>query len=248
MIINISLKFNRGVIRDVPSVVKSMAIALSALLLVATAPLRAATLSFSDSDFITSPQFSNVQTFSFSIEIQGGLSAGGSYSNPALVGVDYSVFGTLAATPSGFSAFNLLRDIGGAEFYNQGSSLQFDIAASADLSDGLQFSELAGSGTVFTFNGREVGTGRYHPALLQLNSDGTGSIRNSNNFGGINPGSMQMVDVDFGEEYITNLSFDPANLTLASAAAVVPLPAAAWLFGFAVLLLRGSRGILRRQA
>ena len=81
-------------------------------------------------------------------------------------------------------------------------------------SDGLQVSELVGTGIVFEFNGREVGTGRYHPALVQLNADGTGSIRNSNNTGGINPGSGLVVDVDFGEEYITELTFDPSTLTV----------------------------------
>ena len=73
---------------------------------------------------------------------------------------------------------------------------------------------MVGDEIVFEFNGREVGTGRYHPALVQLNADGTGRIQNSNNFGGINPGSGELVDVDFGEEYITDLTFSPATLTL----------------------------------
>ena len=67
---------------------------------------------------------------------------------------------------------------------------------------------------MFEFNGREVGTGRYHPAIVQLNADGTGSIRNSNNTGGINPSTELEVDVDFGEEYITELTFTPSTLTL----------------------------------
>lgn len=113
-------------------------------------------------------------------------------------------FGSLTpGTPSAFSAFNLQRTISGAEFYAQGSSLSFEIAAGADLTDGLQVGELAGANPVFLFNGREVGTGRYHPALFQLNNDGTGSIRNSNNMGGVNPGSGEIVDVSEGEEYIT---------------------------------------------
>ena len=107
----------------------------------------------------------------------------------------------------------------GAEFYTQGSSLSFTVDAAADLSDGLQVSELGGSNPVFLFNGREVGTGRYHPALFQLKADGTGSIRNSNNMGGINPGSGEEVDVYFGEEYITELTFDPTALTL-----IAPIP------------------------
>jgi hypothetical protein len=99
--------------------------------------------------------------------------------------------------------------------------LSFEIAAGADLTDGLQVGELAGANPVFLFNGREVGTGRYHPALVQLNNDGTGSIRNSNNMGGVNPGSGEIVDVSEGEEYITNLAFDADQLTLAAA---VPEP------------------------
>ncbi len=178
-------------------------------------------IQFSSVDFGTTPAFNNVQTFSFLIDIAGPL-APGVYSDPTLNGVEYSVSGSLpSGSPSGFPAFNLQRTITGADFYAQGSSLNFEISGGADLSDGLQVSELAGAGPVFTFDGREVGTGRYHPALLVLNSDGTGSIRNSNNMGGINPSSMQVVDVDFGEEYITDLTFVPRELTLAAA---VPEP------------------------
>ena len=119
------------------------------------------------------------------------------------------MFGFLTTTPSGFPAFSLERTIAGDEFYDQGSSLEFEIQWGADLSDGLQVSELAGTGTVFRFNGREVDTGRYHRSLVELNADGTGRILNSNNTGGINPGSLRVVDVDFGEEYATELTFDP---------------------------------------
>ncbi|MFT5488752.1 MAG: hypothetical protein ACI9MU_003680, partial [Alphaproteobacteria bacterium] len=128
-----------------------------------------------------------------------------------------------------------------SDFYSQGSALSFGVSALADLSDGLQVSELVGVDPVFLFNGREVGTGRYHPALFQLNADGTGSIRNSDNFGGTNPSSGMVVDVEFGEEYITELTFDASRLTLATA---VPEPSA----GLPLLLL-GFLGIytLRRQ-
>lgn len=188
--------------------------AVLAALLLAAGPARAFTIVFAASDFGLTPTFSNVQTFDFSIEVVGPL-APGLYDDPALVGVEYNVSGSLATTPSGFPAFNLQRSIGGAEFYAQGSSLRFEIAASADLGDGLQVSELVGGAGVFVFDGREVGTGRYHPALFELNSDGTGLIRNSNNMGGINPGSMQEVDVQIGDEYVTVLAFDPGILTLA---------------------------------
>ena len=171
-------------------------------------------LTFQDSDFALNPIFSDVQTFEFYIDLAVPVRAGSTYSDPELIRIDYRVFGTLGDTPSGFPGFNLERTILGSEFYDQGSSMSFEVAITADLSDGVQVSELVGLGIVFEFNGREVGTGRYHPALVQLNANGTGSIRNSNNQGGINPGSGMKVDVDFGEEYITELTFDPSTLTL----------------------------------
>jgi hypothetical protein len=131
-------------------------------------------------------------------------------------------------TPSGFPAFALERDIDGSEFYAQGSSLSFNISASANLTDGLQMSELDGSGSVFVFNGREVDTGRYHPSLFELNAGGSGLIRNSNNMGGINPGSNEEVNVQIGEEYVTELMFSP-SLTIAPA--IVPEPSALVLIG-----------------
>ena len=95
----------------------------------------------------------------------------------------------------------------------QGSSFKFEIASNADLTDGLQISDLVDG---LVLNAREVDTGRYHPPLLELNADGTGSMQNSNNFGGINPFNNQFVDIDFGEEYIIELSFDPTSLTIAT--------------------------------
>jgi hypothetical protein len=200
---------------------------------------QAAIITFEAADFTVTPVFSNVRAFNFTIDLVGPLVAGVTYSNPTLNSVVYGVSGSLDSTPSGFPAFNLQRTITGAEFYSQGSSLEFAIAGSADLSDGLQVSELDGVGQVFLYNGRDVGTGRYHPALVMLNDDGTGSIQNSNNQGGINPGSGEEVNVGFGEEYITELNFDPAVLTLSE----VPIPAAAWLFGSALLGL----GALKRR-
>ena len=207
-------------------------------------PAQAFVISFQASDFGLTPTFSNVQNFNFSIDIAGPLTAGANYSNPLLNSVDYQVSGSLAATPSGFPAFSLVRSITNADFYGQGSSLSFGVSAIADLSDGLQVSELVGVDPVFLFNGREVGTGRYHPALFQLNADGTGSIRNSNNSGGVNPGIGDVVDVEFGEEYITELTFDASALTLAPAVAI-PEPSA----GLALLAL-GMLGVyaLRRRA
>ncbi len=185
------------------------------------------TFAFEASDFALNPTFSDVQTFRFSIDLAVPVTPGAAYSDPALSGVDYQVSGDLDDTPSGFAAFALVRSIEGAEFYAQGSSMTFEIDAGADLSDGLQVSELTGTGVVFVFDAREVDTGRYHPPLFQLNADGTGSIRNSNNQGGINPASMEEVNVDYGEEYITELTFDPAALTL-----VAPKPEVILADGF----------------
>lgn len=189
-------------------------------------PAQAFVISFEASDFGLNPTFSNVQNFEITIDIAGPLTAGTVYIDPALNGVDYGVNGILGATPSGFPAFNLVRSIGGAEFYSQGSSMSFEVSAAADLTDGLQVSELVGTDPVFLFNAREFSLtpGRYHPPLFQLNADGTGSIRNSNNMGGLNPDSGLVVDVEAGDEYITELTFNANNLTLAGATAV-PEPA-----------------------
>ncbi len=201
---------------------------------------QAFTISFSNSDFTVAPVFSSVILFSFSIEIDEPLQTG-VYSNPNLQQVNYNAFGFLVpGTPSGFSSFNLIRNISGVDFYAQGSSLNFEISATADLTDGLQASELVDTGNIFTFNGREIDNGRYHPALVELNSDGTGRLQNSNNIHTLDP----LIVADFGEEYITDLSFDPSSLTLSSDIAAVPLPAALPLFLSALLFV----GITKRWA
>jgi hypothetical protein len=215
---------------------------LAALLLLAAGSAAAFTVEIDASDFGLNPTFSSVRSFDFWIEVKGPLAAG-AYLDPPLEGVDYNVSGKLSMTPSGFSSFNLMRTIEGDEYYQQGSSLDFQISASADLSDGLQVSELVGVEGVFVFDGREVGTGRYHPALLELNADGTGLLRNSNNMGGINPVTMQEVDVEIGEEYVTELSFDPAALTIA-----VPEPANDLLRGAALVALVFLRRFLHLHA
>lgn len=185
------------------------------------------TLNLSSTQFGLTPSFNAVTSFQFEIDVSAPL-APGVYDNPGLAHVTYSVLGMLGSspTPSGFPAFNLQRSITGADFYAQGSSLQFAIAPGANLADGLQLSELAGtgSGPVFVFNGRELGTGRYHPPLLELFADGSGQIQNSNNMGGINPATLKEVNVNFGEEYIVALSTNPATMTLA-----VPEPSAVWM-------------------
>jgi hypothetical protein len=220
---------------------------------------RAFNLNFSASDFGTTPSFSNVTTFSFDIEIDGPLQAG-VFSDPVINNIQYSISGTLGTTPSGFPGFGFQLDhifpssppITGAEFYALnpsavvGGTLQFEISGSANLSDGLQMDELVelpenmaagiGTGVVFHFNGREEGTGRYHPTFVQLLANGMGTIQNADNMGGINPSTMMVVDVDFGEEYITNLTFDASNLTI-----VVPEPSRS------VLLVVGLAGLFLRR-
>jgi len=177
------------------------------------------TIEFGINDFTNAPQYNVLSTYSFSIGIDEPLVAGGVYNNPALTVVDYDILGVLnQPTPSNFPGFNLQRTIVGNEFYTQGSSMSFTVSDDADLSDGLQWSELEAdaNGRIFQFNGREVGTGRYHPAFLELFSDNTGILQNNNNMGGVNPGNNMIVDVDFGEEYIINLGFS-ANFAIAPA-------------------------------
>lgn len=214
----------------------------AALLLAPSIASAQFSLEFSDADFGIVPEFGEVTSFDFAIDINAPLVAGGVYSNPVLSGVTYSVFGLLDANtvPSGFDSFNLSRTIGGQEFFDQGSSLNFTIDSAADLSDGLQISELVAdaNGLLFQFDGREVNTGRFHPPLLELFSDGTGSLQNSNNTGGINPVSGTVVDVGFGDEYVNGLTFD-SSVTLASA---VPEPSSAGL-----LLGLVGMGLLKRR-
>ena len=172
-------------------------------------------INFSSDDFTVTPTFSQVSQFSFTITIDEPLTPG-VYSNPTIESVEYQVSGDLVnGTPSDFPGFALDRTIIGEAFYNQGSSLQFEISGTADLSDGLQVSELAGTDDVFVFDGREIDTGRFHPALFVLNSNGTGSIRNSNNTVSVNP----MNQIDFGDEYVSDLAFNANTLTL-----VIPTP------------------------
>ena len=176
--------------------------------------------STSSDDYTVSPTFSNVDSFAIRVEIESPLQVG-VYNNPQIVSVDYEVTGDLEmGTPSGFPSFALEREITGEEFYAQGSSLSFEIAANAVLEDGVQAAELVGGGLVLLFNAREIDNGRFHPALLQLNADGTGSIRNSNNIVTLNP----LNEVAQGAEYITELTYDTGNTTLMALPVVSPPP------------------------
>jgi hypothetical protein len=170
-------------------------------------------LTTANSDFQISNTFSDVDIFNIRVEIAAPLVVG-VYNNPDIINVTYQVMGNLVpGTPSGFPAFNLERSISGTEFYAQGSSLSFEISPTAVLTDGIQVAELVGDGVVLTFNAREIDNGRFHPALFELNTDGTGRIQNSNNIHTLDP----LNEVDFGEEYITDLMFDPGNMTVITA-------------------------------
>ena len=174
----------------------------------------------SSNDFQITNVFSDVDTFDIAIEIDLPL-ASGNYVNPDIVAVSYSVSGSVApGTPSGFTNFALQRDMTGDEFYAQGSSLSFEIAPGAELSDGVQVDELVGNGIVFTMNAREVGNGRFHPALLEIDMNGTGRIQNSDNV----IVEVPLQQVNFGDEYITDLMFDPGNTTLIVETPVLPDP------------------------
>jgi len=204
-------------------------------------------IEFDQSDFSGITEvFSGVENFNFSLDVVDPLVAGTVYNNPTLNGAIYQVFGDLdqANVPSGFPQFNLQRTIGGQEYFDQGSSLNFEVAAGANLADGLQASELVddGSGLIFEINAREVDTGRFHPPLFQLFADGTGRIQNSNNLGGINPVNGIEVDVDFGDEFVTEFTFAASSLTLATATSAVPEPSS-----IALLMIAGVAGLARRR-
>ena len=171
------------------------------------------TLVFDSSDFNASPVFNSLNTFVFFLDFNDpDFAPGEIYVNPPLVEVSYFVSGSLPQpTPSGFPSFGLSRGISGTEFYDQGSSIEFEIRGDAIVDDGIQISDLVNG---IVINAREVDTGRYHPPLIELFADGTGRIQNSNNMGGVNPVTGMVVDVDFGEEYIVDLTFDPAALTI----------------------------------
>ncbi|MFK8017071.1 MAG: hypothetical protein AB8G17_16735 [Gammaproteobacteria bacterium] len=201
-------------------------------------------LSVDNTDFQITNTFSDIDVFSIELEIDAPL-APGIYTDPPIVSLTYQVMGNLVAgTPSGFPAFDLQREITGADFYAQGSSLQFEIAASAVLTDGIQVAELVGTDVVLTFNGREVDNGRFHPALFELRADGSGRIQNSDNVPSLNP----LNEVMFGAEYITDLMFDAGNTTVITeipAPVVTPPPTtssggggsgAPWLVGGLALL------------
>ena len=191
---------------------KTGGLILSFVLGVACFPLHAQTMQLvtSSDDYEITNIASDVDNFDFSIEIDAPLAAG-VYIDPPINTVSYRVSGELSpGTPSDFDAFALERIISGEEFYAQGSSLRFEIDQAAVLDDGVQLAELTGTDIVFTFDGREINNGRFHPALFELRANGTGRIQNSNNTPTLEP----LLQVEFGAEYINDLVFDPGNTTL----------------------------------
>jgi hypothetical protein len=215
-----------------------------AILSLAAGRAQAFTIQIESSDFATLTQtFSGVTGFSLSIEVLGPLSSG-VYANPALGDIEFLVSGSLdLTTPARMAnplfanfAVDDLAALSGQQFYDLGNSLNFEIAAGANLANGLQVSDLVGSGLVFEFDAHEDDTGRYHPPILQLFSDGTGSIQNSDNTGGINPFTGVEVNAVIGDEYIADLTFVPSALTLA-----VPEPGSAALLGMGLALMARKR-------
>ena len=197
---------------DVASLIWTRALHVAMSLFVLVLPVQAVafTLQFSDTDFIQTPIVGNVQSFRFTVDIDAPFAAG-VYENPPLIQIDYEVSGEpVVGSPSGFDAFALSRSINGPDFYLAGNELVFEIADAAVLSDGVQAVELAGTAIIISFDAREEGTGRFHPARLELRADGTGQLQNSNNV----PTLAEPEGIPAGSEYITDIAFDPGNLTL----------------------------------
>ncbi len=210
------------------------------------------------------PEFSRVRNFSLEIELNGFYEVGRRYGNKEIESVRYRVSGSLSTqppTPSGFSRFALDRvaappagegPISGSEWRGQGSLLAFEIAPDARLDDGLQLAELVPDGPdglLFVFDAREferLDRARYHPPQILLYENGTGLLRNSNNSSGntqtVNPATGLRVDVDFGDEYVTRIEFDPSDITLV--APIIPEPGTGLLLGLGLFgLARGKRRI-----
>lgn len=230
------------------------------MFLALAAPVSAFTISLSSDVFETANTiYSDVRSFSIDIEMEGDLEAGRVYDNGSVISVAYIVNGNLAAgTPSGFPAFALNRTsagegaISGTEWISQGSSILFEVAATANLLDGLQVSDLVvgPSDSVLKIDAREFerpDVSRYHPPFFILRANGTLLLKNSNNSSGdsgtINPQTGESVDLDYADEYMTSFrsSSKAEPITIAPP---VPEPGAALLLG---LGLAGLASVRRRE-
>jgi hypothetical protein len=225
----------------------------------AAGPASAFVLQLSDGTFGPDglvPTFGDVRELELEIDLVDPLTPGLEVGNDLVVEVRYLVAGSLSLdppTPSGFPAFRLDRRSTGEgaipvlSWIEQGSTVAFTVDPSAELGDGLQLDELVPGpdGLLFALDAREferLDVARFHPPQILLFEDGTGLLRNSNNSSGstdtTNPGTGGPVDVDFGEEYVTELVFDPSEITL-----VVPEPATGMAMGVALV----ASGLLARR-
>ncbi|MEM6943728.1 MAG: hypothetical protein AAF565_08270 [Pseudomonadota bacterium] len=217
---------------------------------VTATPAEAVQLRFEFSDFTLDEGASNFNIalggglpfdFGFRIDLDGNLAPGQTVTNADIVEVEYFVEGSLAQpTPSGFPDFQLRRPqnpatetLDGAEWDAQGSTLSFEIDGGADLSDGLQIDELVSNGGIrLLVSALEQGTGRYHPPVFRIFDDGTATFTNAANNGGVNPATMQVVNVNEGDEYF-------ANLLVADSFALVSVPLPPTVFLLGVVMVGG---------
>ena len=158
--------------------------------------------------------FGDVDLFTIDIDLDIPLQPG-LYDNPTILNVSYRVFGSLEpGTPSGFPQFDLQRNISGAEFYQQGGSLMFEIADNADFSDGIQADELVDNGTILTVFVSEDFTGDVTTATwTQIDANiPSGPSGTFGNFETVGPLNVSCVDGTVNYAFVYSGS-DPSATT-----------------------------------